>query len=173
MRRHGALVLTLALLGATGCGYRPLHASTMAEPLAVTGAPAPFAHASVEVAIRAGARAELSRAGVLRAGDGVPRLVVELLRIEDAPAGLARHGSSPNARATRLRLVARAWIERSPGSVDRETGEVVIETMVAAEGRALAESWREHHAVRAAARRLGEELARRILELPGLPDTGM
>lgn len=173
MYRSSGLVLSLALslLGSAACGYRPLHA-TMAEPLAVAGARAPFADASIETELLAGARAELSRAGVLRAGQDHPRLVVEALRLEDEPAGLARHGSGPSARAIRLRLAARAWIERHPGSTEGETGEVVVETFVAAEDRALAESWREQHAVRAAARRLGEELARRILGLPARPAPG-
>jgi len=174
MRRAGGLVLlAVALLASTGCGYRPLYASTTSEPLAVTGVRAPFADASIEMELRAGARSELARAGRLRSGDDWPRLVVEAIRVEEATDALARHGSEPSARASRIRLVARAWIERDPDSIEGDTGEVVAESTVAVEERAMAASWRETLASRAAARKLGEELARRVLGFVGSGETGM
>lgn len=162
------------LLGALGtaCGYRPLHeARGPREALAVVSV---RGAASVDAALRAeverGARAVLSRAGALRGGDGLPRLVVEIVESDISGAGLARHESVPIARAMRARISGRAYIEAEPGGwVEGDTGIVSTEEVVAVESRALVESWREEAALRAAARRLGEELAKRALGEPLTP----
>lgn len=174
MHRGGRVAtFALALLAGVGCGYRSLHDATSVEPLTVTGVQAPFADASVEAELRAGARAELARAGLLRPGGDHPRLVLEAVRLEDEPAALARLGSDPGARALRVRLVARAWVEAEPGAIERDTGSVALETTVAVEGRAVAQSWRETHAVKATARRLGALLVQRVLGIPEPADIGM
>ena len=80
----------------------------------------------------------------------------------------------PLARGTRVGAVARAWIERTAeGAKERDTGDLRALEVIAVESDARVEALREDDASRAAARRLGERLARRLLGEPDVPDDGM
>jgi hypothetical protein len=71
-------------------------------------------------------------------------------------------------------VLARAWVERTPGAVhERETGDLRTADVMLAEGDARLEAFRLDDALRAAARRLGQRLARRVLGEPDAPDDGM
>src|SRR5436190_1880915 len=81
---------------------------------------------------------------------------------------------APLARGTRVGVVARAWVERAPGGAhERETGDMRVVDVMQAEGDARLEGLRLDDTSRAAARRLGERLARRVLGEPDAPDDGM
>jgi hypothetical protein len=71
-------------------------------------------------------------------------------------------------------VLARAWVERAAGSGhERDTGDLRSVDVMAAEADARLEALRLDDASRAAARRLGERLARRVLGEPDAPDDGM
>lgn len=160
------LVFLLGVLG-MACGYRPLYGARAPLGLSVVSVSRASTDAALEAEVERGARAVLARAGALR--DGFPRLVVEIVESEISEAGLARHESGPVARAMRARLSGRGFIERDPsGLVEWDTGLLRTEEILAVESRALVEAWREEAALRAAARRLGEELAKRALGEPGM-----
>jgi hypothetical protein len=138
----------------------------------------PDAVASDEVAT--GAREELARAGMLEPGDGWPCVEVEVLRADETSEGIAAGTSAPRARATGVALVARAWIttaENAPPQSD--TGDVRAEETIAVDEDAQTRAPDPrtstfHHAdaLRAAARRLGRQLARRVMGLPAASDDG-
>jgi hypothetical protein len=87
-----------------------------------------------------------------------------------SPAG----PSSPLARGTRIGVLARAWVERAPGAArERETGDLRAADVMRAEADARLEALRSDDSLRAAARRLGQRLARRVLGEPDAPDDGM
>ncbi|MET0595924.1 MAG: hypothetical protein ABW133_24705 [Polyangiaceae bacterium] len=178
----------------TGCGYRPLYAgATTEEHFAVTGISPLVADASVVAEVEAGMRSGLARAAVLRGGEGYPRVVVEVLRIDAQSEGIAAvpggvqpievagipvTGSQaplrPLARGTRIGVLARAWVERAEGGPrERETGDLRTVDVMQVESDARLEALRLDDASRAAARRLGERLARRVLGEPEAPDDGM
>jgi hypothetical protein len=166
-----AFLISAALL--CSCGYRPLYGGEAPERFAVVGAAPLVADASVVAEVEAGVRAGLSRAGALRSGEGYPRVVVEVLRIDGSSAGIADVAGSPLARGTELGVVARAWIERErAGEPMRDTGDVRTLEVSSAASDARLESLRQADALRAAGRRLGERLARRILGEPDAPDDG-
>lgn len=162
---------SLLWLCLAACGYRPLYGGAARESFSVVGASPLVADASVVAEVEAGVRSGLSRAGALRAGEGYPRVVVEVLRIDGASAGIADVGGVPLARGTELGVVARAHVERGPDAPpSRDTGDVRTLELASVAPDARLESLREADALRAAARRLGERLARRILSEPDAPD---
>lgn len=160
-----ALVLALAVPLAA-CGYRPLYAgSTERLGVVVVSSKVPDAAASDEVA--AGVRDELARAGALSPGTGYPRCEIEVLRADEASEGVAAGDVDPESRATRVGVVARAWVVRSKdGARERDTGDVRAFETVAVAPDARAATFRHADALRAAGRRAGRVIGARILGLP-------
>jgi hypothetical protein len=182
-------VVAFALLA---CGYRPLYADRGDERFAVVGTTPLVADTSVVAEVHAGLRAGLARGGALRGGNDYPRVVVDVLRLDAASEGVSAVAGgirppsagglpiapsgplAPLARGTRVGVVARAWVERAPGGAhERETGDMRVVDVMQAEGDARLEGLRFDDTSRAAARRLGERLARRVLGEPDAPDDGM
>jgi hypothetical protein len=101
----------------------------------------PDAVASAEVAT--GVREELARAGMLEAGDGWPRVEIEVLRADEASEGIAAgtsggagggtgRGTGPVARGLDVALVARAWVAAAPGAEpESDTGDMRAEETIA------------------------------------------
>jgi hypothetical protein len=166
-----ATLVTLAMLVAACC-YRPVHGGPAPERLAVVRASSNVPDAIATDEVLAGVRDELARAGALAPGAGYPRCEVEILRADEASEGIGASTAPdgrlvPESRATRVGIVARAWISRGPGGApERDTGDVrAFETVsVAADARTSA--FRQTDALRAAGRRAGRRLGARILGLP-------
>jgi hypothetical protein len=191
--------VALAILGfagaVSGCGYHPLYGpGSPAEGarFCVVGVSPLVADTAAVAEVEAGLRRELARAGALRSGGGYPRVVVEVLRMDEMSEGIAavpggRRGTeiagaplesasppAPLARGTRVGVLARAWIEPSAGAArERETGDMRTTEVRGAESDPRLEALRQDDAARAAARRLGARLARRILGEPETSDEGM
>jgi hypothetical protein len=187
-------LLLLAAFAISACGYRPLYGGAQSEErFAVIGVAPLVADPSVVAEVEAGVRAGLARAAMLRNGSGYPRVVVEVLRIDAQSEGVAAvpggvrapgvgSGSAaadalplrPLARGTRIGVLARAWVERVEGGPqERQTGDLRSVDVMQVESDARLEALRLDDASRAAARRVGERLARRVLGEPDAPDDGM
>ncbi|HEY3592805.1 MAG TPA: hypothetical protein VGL13_02985 [Polyangiaceae bacterium] len=185
-----AAMAASALLAA--CGYRPLYGGGAETRFCVVGASPLVADSAVVAEVEAGIRGGLARAGALRSGRGYPRVVVEVLRLDETSEGIAAvpGGTSgttvgglplstggplaPLARGTRVGVLGQAWIEESAGGArERETGDMRATDVRAAEPDARLEALRQDDAARASARKLGERLARRILGEPETSDDGM
>lgn len=161
-----AKALSFALL-CTSCGYRSLNANhdTPDSRLAVTPAPLRSPQGFALEAAVAGARLELGRAGALKSS-GYPRLVVELVRVDESSAGIAAVADAPLARGSAVSVVVRGWVESSfEATPERDTGDVRRVERVATTAVG-ADSQRNAQAVREAARAAGEALARRVLGEP-------
>jgi hypothetical protein len=161
------------------CGYRTEYGAGGPERLHVklVRTLVPDVIASDEVA--SGVREELARAGGVAAGEGYPRVEIEVLRADEASEGITagvarvgRNGRAPVARATDISLVARAWIVRTPGArAESDTGDVRAEEVAAVDELVAspdprASGFHYADALRAAARRLGRKLARRVVGVP-------
>jgi hypothetical protein len=162
---------------AMGCGYRAVYAGAPDRlHVKLVRTLVPDAVASDEVA--SGVREELARQGALEGGAGYPRVEVEVLRADEASEGVtagATGGANeggPLARATAVAIVARAWLVRSPSAdAEGDSGDMRAEEVVAAdvtEGALdpRAAGFHRADALRAAARRLGRKLARKVLGQP-------
>jgi hypothetical protein len=142
----------------------------------------PDAVASDEVA--SGVREELARAGTLEAGDGYPRVEIEVLRESESSEGIAAVPNGPVARGTGVAIVARAWITPAEGAPpESDSGDLRSQVVIASEQpagapagpAAVAAASRSNafhfaDALRAAARRLGIQLARKVTGLPAASD---
>jgi len=163
------LLFLVSLAG--GCGYRAVYGGGVPERLHVklVRTMVPDAIASDEVA--SGVREELARQGALDSGDGYPRVEIEVLRADEASEGI-RGGTGPLARATDVAIVGRAWVVRAPGAqAESDSGDMRAEEVIAtdvSQGAADPRASGFHHAdaLRAAGRRLGGKLARRVTGRP-------
>lgn len=172
----GEVFLLIALIScgfSVSCGYHAVYGGDATERLHVRlmRSLVPDAVASDEVA--AGLREELARAGALDAGEGYPRIEVEVLRSDEASGGIAAGAAGPVARATDVGITGRAWIVRSPGAPpERDTGDFRAQEVMAVDEAgfatpdARASAFHHADALRAAARRLGRALGRRVLGEP-------
>jgi len=168
--------LEAAVLIATsfGCGYQAAYGGTRPEGrLSVAAAAPKVAYAEVVAAAIAGARDELSRAGVLSPGNGYPRLVVEVVRVDEWPRGISalRSGAAdrllPLARASTVAVVGRAWVIEAEGRAPiRDTGDVRRSDTYASEPAATADAVQFSTAASSAGRKVGRALARRVLGEP-------
>jgi hypothetical protein len=141
--------------------------------------------------VLSGVREGLVRLGALEAGDGYPRIEVEVLRVDRESAGIAagEAGTSPPpvARGTSGAVVARAWLVAAPGAPrESDSGDMRAEDVIAVDQRfggplagtgavaipgpllpnPLASGFHSADALRASARRLGQRLARKVVGLP-------
>lgn len=161
--------LALALL-VVSCGYRPLLLGESAR-LHVTLARSLVADAIAADEVVSGAREQLARDGALAGGEGYPRVVIEVLRIDEASAGVAASSDVPRARGLEIAVVARAWIVASAGGEPmHDTGDMRGSDVVAPAGTRVAEALQHADAVRAVARRIGARLARKVLGHAGVTD---
>jgi hypothetical protein len=113
-----------------------------------------------------GAQTALAREARLGRG-AYPRLMVELLRIDERSSGALDFGGQPLARGVSLGLLGRAWVLDAPGATPRfDTGDMRVATDVSAEADPRVDTLRRDDALRSLARRLGEALAGRVLGLP-------
>lgn len=165
------LILSLPCL-APGCGYRAVYAAGAPERLHVMVVRSSVADAVAADEVAAGLREELATAGALEAGEGYPRVEVEVLRADESSEGVAAGTGGPLARGTDVALVARAWVATGAGAEPvSDTGDVRAEETIAvdvAAGQPDPRASGFHHAdaLRAAARRLGHKLGARVLGLP-------
>ncbi len=166
----------LLLLVVASCGYVPVHGGAAPEHLHVVLSESKVPDAVASDEVLAGLREELARGGALASGDGFPRCEVEILRADEASEGItavpdADGRLTPQSRATRVGLVARAWVLRAPGGErERDTGDVRVFETVAVAPDARTSTFRHSDALRAAGRRVGKRLGTRILGLPAPSD---
>jgi len=168
----------LLLLGLVGCGYHTVrggHASS--ERLAIVLVTTNVTDAVASDEVVSGIREELSASGALETGTGYPRCEVEVLRADEASDGIAATRAQPDgpllpsARATRIGIVARAWVVRSKdGPRERDTGDVRATDTVAVASDARAATFQQLDTLRATARRAGHRMGLRLLGQPAASD---
>jgi hypothetical protein len=175
VKRAAAMLATclgFALPGSLGasCGYHAVYGSgAPAGRLAVVPSGLTVSEPEASQAVLSGARAELARAGVLGAG-GYPRLVVEVVRLDETGAGILSPGETPLARGSTVAVVARGWVEERAGDpAARDTGDMRRSTLLAAGADPRRDAAGYRQALRAAGREVGRAVARRIL---GEPEPG-
>jgi hypothetical protein len=114
----------------------------------------------------AGARSELGAAEAL--GHGFPRVVVEILRVDERSLGVrSTENDQPLARGSEIVVVGRAQVLQSESTPPiADTGDVSRAAQFASGSSPAADSAARARAVRDAARSLGKALGRSILGLP-------
>lgn len=165
--RLGAFAFVLL----AACGYQPVHEARGDEKLSVALATSMVPDAAVTDEVLVGLREELAKNGALASSDAYPRCEVEVLRADEASEGIAAEGGQPSARATRVGIVARAWVVRAKdGPRERDTGDVRTMETISTAGDARTATFRHSDALKAASRRAGRRLASRVIGLPSASD---
>jgi len=183
-------LLALALL-APACGYHPVYGGDSERfHVVLVRSLVPDAVASDEVV--SGVREVLAREGALSAGDGYPRVEVEVLRADEGSEGIAAPSAAlggsasgtagapgPRARATEVGLVGRAClVRRRGGECERDTGDVRAMDVGASDVAAgvpevASDAFHHRDLLRDVGKRLGERLARHVLGQPMASDEGI
>jgi hypothetical protein len=167
LSRVGLLAAALAIT--LSCGYSTAYGGAAPRTrLALVPLPSKVPEVHVYHSLLNAMQGELGRAGVLRSGSDYPRLVVEVLRVDELSAGIARRtvsgASAPVARASRIAVVARAWVLRSAAEApERDTGDMQRAVTVAAQRQGSADALAISAAGEQAARDLGRALVRAVL----------
>jgi hypothetical protein len=185
-RRYEGNLITLLLFSSScahlSCGYRAVYATEQPARLHVKLVRSLVADAVAGDEVATGVREELAREGALEPGDGWPRAEIEVLRADEASEGIVARSGAPVARGTDVGIVARAWIAPAPGAAPlHDTGDMRAADLVAVDegpGVAMAPDPRaagfhEADARRAAARRLGHKLGRKILGHPAASEDAL
>jgi hypothetical protein len=154
----------------TSCGYRALYATAPAERWAVVPGEQRVPEQLAVEGVLQGVSTELSAAGALKSS-GYPRAIVEVVRVDEQTAGIssasARPKNVPLARGSSIGVAARAWIQSAPGApAARDSGDMRRVEQYANDSVPTEEAATREDAIRAAARQVGQALARRLLGLP-------
>ena len=169
----------LALVVAA-CGYHAVYGQARSRGCTSCscGRSCPDVVASDEVA--AGLREELARAGALEAGEGFPRVEIEVLRADEASEGIAAGANGPR-RARDRRGPGCARVDCAGGR--RAAGERHGRFARRGGDRRRrvgrrrpdprASAFHDADALRAAARRLGRRLGDRVTGQPASSDDGI
>jgi hypothetical protein len=169
------LLIFLIFLFDLSCGYHAVYGGEVPARLHVKLVRSLVSDAVTGDEVASGVREELAREGALEAGDGWPRAEIDVLRDDEASEGIAVDGGAPEARGLEVGIVARAWIAPSPGAAPlHDTGDMRVADLISvdvASSDGLTPDPRGalfHHtdALRAAARRLGYKLGRKLLGHP-------
>ena len=169
LRRRAKLPALAALLfgalGTLGCGYRPVYDGGVSRRYDVVVGGSATASFEAGQAAAAGLRSELGAAQAL--GHGFPRVVVEVLRVDERSIGVRSTAGGPLARGSEVVVVGRAQIiEVSEASPGLDTGDMSRAAQFAAGSTPSADAAARSRAVRDAARSLGKALGRAVLGLP-------
>ena len=170
------MLISLLVVSSSGahlsCGYRAVYAGEQPAPLHVKLLRSLVADAVAGDEVVAGMREELAREGALEGGDGWPRAEVEVLRADQTSEGIDTKSGAAVARGIDVGIVARAWIVPSPGAAPlHDTGDMRAADLSVVDekpGATLAPDpsaagFHQADALRAAARRLGHKLGRKLL----------
>ena len=156
----------LLFAGSSACGYAPVREVVAPGPLAVVRGEGRVADARADDEAVLGAKAALAREGVARE-DGFPRLVIELVRLEERSSGILAAGGDPRARGVTLTLVGRAYVVGAPdGEPEWESGDVALSAEIAAGNDPRADALARDDGLRALARKLGQALVERRFGYP-------
>jgi hypothetical protein len=162
---------------ALSCGYHAVYGGRGPERLHVRFARTLVPDAVASDEVLSGLREELLREGALEPGDGWPRAEIEVLRATESSEGIAARPRGPFARGIDVGVTGRAWIVRAPGAPpERDTGDMHAEVVISVDETAgvvdARSSWfHQSDALRAAGRRLGRTLGRKLMGIPAVGDT--
>lgn len=148
----------------SGCGYAPVYGPSATRYEVAAGRANTASFEAVEQAT-AGVRSELGAARAL--GDGYPRVVVEVLRVDERSLGVREAGTAPLARGSEIVVVGRAQVFNAadaPSVLD--TGDMSRAAQYQSGTTPAGDAAARSRAVRDAARSLGNALGRAVLGLP-------
>jgi hypothetical protein len=167
-RANRRVALLALALGLAGCGYEPVYGGERpSQRLSVVAAAHRTPNLRAVQGVLSGVREELAREGLLAPGEGYPRVVVEVLRVDEASAAVladgAGDGARPRAGGSSVGVVARGWVLPKEGAqAIRDTGDVRRVRQLAAGRSPRTDARAFDELVSNVARETGSSIARRI-----------
>ncbi|MEI9939966.1 MAG: hypothetical protein WDO69_22320 [Pseudomonadota bacterium] len=157
--------LWVALLPA--CGYRPIYAQLASERLSVQVGQVLIPEPLAAQAAASGVRSELAAAGRLASGAEFPRLVLDVLRVDELSRGIHVQDGQPHAAGMSIALTVRGRIFQGENQEPRlDTGDVRRSVQVSGDSDPRADSAAYDAALRSAAEQAGQAVARIALGIP-------
>jgi hypothetical protein len=152
---------------ASACGYRSVYAQPASQRLSVQLGqiliPEPLAAQSAA----SGARAELAAAGLLGHGAEFPRLVIDVVRVDEVSRAIHVEAGHPVAGGMSIAVVIRARIFAADGQEPTlDTGDVRRAVQETGDPDPHIDSAAYDVALRSAAERAGRAAARAALGIP-------
>jgi hypothetical protein len=155
-----------AVLG-SGCGYRSVYAPNHGPPVTVQAGQMLIPDAIAAQAALSGARSELAAAGRVRSGTEFPRLVIDVLRVDELSRGTYVEGGQPRAAGMSVALTVRGRVFAAEGQEPTlDTGDLRRAVQVSGDADARADAAAYDQALRSAAERAGRSVARSVLGIP-------
>lgn len=171
MKSRLAFVLVACTL-LSGCGYRLVHGGEDRERLRPVLGRIAISDAVAADEVVAGARETLAREGAL-GGPHDHRLVLEIVRIDEAADSISSQGGVASARGLTVSVLGRGLVQDGAGGAElRDTGDMRATVTIRTADSARADTFTHDDAVRAAARRLGQKLALRAMGEPVSSEDG-
>ncbi|MEP7048991.1 MAG: hypothetical protein ABJB12_01510 [Pseudomonadota bacterium] len=152
---------------ASGCGYRSVLAARAPQHFAVLAGQTLIPETIAVQAALSGARSELATGGQLAQDTGSPRLVIDVLRVDEVSRGIHVQGGQPVAAGMSIAVVVRARVfagDNQEPTVD--TGDLRRGVQVSGDADPRADSAAYDVALRSAAERAGRAAARAALGFP-------
>ena len=150
-----------------GCGYRPLYATSAQRQLTVQVGQVLVPETLAVQAAASGARDELAAGGRLRHGTEFPRLVIDVLRVDESSRGVRILAGQPRASGMSVAVTVRGRVflaDAQEASLD--TGDIRRAVQLAGDADARVDSAAYDQALRAAAERAGAAVGRAVSGIP-------
>lgn len=150
-----------------GCGYQSIYAAPTSAKLSVHVGEVMVAEPLAAQAAANGARSELAGAGLLASGAQYPRLVVDVLRVDELSRGIHVQDGQPRAGGMSIALTVRGRIFNAENQEPRlDTGDLRRSVQVSGDSDPRADSSSYDAALRSAAELAGRAVARAALGIP-------
>lgn len=150
-----------------GCGYHPLYAEFAQRPLAVQLGQVLVPEPLAAQAAASGARTELAAAGAVRGGSEYPRLVLDVLRVDELSRGIHVEQGRPRSAGMSIAVTVRGRVFQAAAQDPVfDSGDLRRAVQMAGEGDASADGTAYDLALRQAAELSGRAIARAVLGIP-------
>jgi hypothetical protein len=150
-----------------GCGYQPAYAPTAGPAISVGIGQTLVPDVSAAQAALGAARAELAASGRLSVTPSFPRLMLDVLRVDEVSRGVHVESGQPKASGMGVGVVVRGRLLDAPDQPPAlDTGDVRRAVQLSAAGDPRTDSALHDEATRAAAERAGRAVARIALGIP-------
>lgn len=152
---------------ASGCGYGSVYAPAKQAPVSLQVGQALIPDAIAVQAAMSGARSELAAAGRAQAGSSFPRLVIDVLRVDELSRSVHVESGQPRAGGMSIAITVRGRLfraERQEPSFD--SGDLRRSAQLSGDADPRVDGAAYDQALRAAAERAGRAVARTLLGIP-------
>ncbi len=150
-----------------GCGYHSVYGHAASERLSVRIGQVLIPEVAAAQAAASGVRSELAAAGLLASGTQFPRLVLDVLRVDELSRGIQVQDGQPRASGMSIALTVRARVIQGENQEPRlDTGDVRRSVQLSGDSDPRTDSNAYDVALRAAAERAGRAVARMALGIP-------